>query len=147
MKREIQKPHSVKFKVLRHTRNTGEFGRSKIHKLFFGNSSLTFTNTQLNNFSKSIELDITVFILSTWFLFHHSGGCHIAYPNSVCMQLEKTSKYPCNANTDAVKLLQHAGKLSEIRDTPEKLFCLKFPWSISLTNCFELHLLQCKYKS
>ena len=45
------------------------------------------------------------------FKFYHSGGCHIAYPNSVCMQLEKTSTYPCDANTDVVELLQHAGKV------------------------------------
>lgn len=50
------------------------------------------------------------------FFFCCSGGCHIAYPNSVCMQLEKTSTYPCDANTDAIKLLQHAGRLCFIAE-------------------------------
>ncbi|XP_066922651.1 dermonecrotic toxin LiSicTox-betaID1-like [Clytia hemisphaerica] len=71
--------------------------------------------------ANAIEIDLQFKGDGTPYRFFHSstcdcscmcgaGGCHIAYPNSVCMQLEKTSTYPCDANTDSVKLLQHAAK-------------------------------------
>ncbi|XP_057296966.1 dermonecrotic toxin StSicTox-betaIB1i-like [Hydractinia symbiolongicarpus] len=34
-----------------------------------------------------------------------AGGCYILYPNSVCVQLEKTSKYPCDASSKPKELL------------------------------------------
>jgi len=68
--------------------------------------------------ANGIEVDLQFKADGTPYAFFHSsvcdctcmcdaGGCAGLYPNSVCVQLEKSSTKPCNANTEKSKLLNY----------------------------------------